>query len=137
MKLIKAKTTKRFGGSPYTTLPKNASLGESQDPSPKELTPDEVASYVLSLYEKESVNVEVSNLPVLNHSTPAGSTGFYRMPYSYMQAEKVATGVGLMGFKIRHTENTDTIEFVVRPLVLVNDAFEIIVDLISITHTTS
>lgn len=47
-----------------------SSLFEPEDSSKKTLTPDEVASYVTSLYEEEPTDIVVSELPKIDRDTP-------------------------------------------------------------------
>lgn len=51
MKLIKAKSTKRFGGKPYLTIPRGAEM-EHETPS-QEVTTDNVVEYLVNENESD------------------------------------------------------------------------------------
>lgn len=142
MKLIKAKTTKRFGGSPYITLPKNTSLGESQDSS-SSMNINEVASYLATIYEEEETIINVDELPVINSETPPSEgnvNAFYRMDWGVWMKGKLdkqgsPTPLTVADITWRAPDDSWGCHFGFFPVCILNDDFDILVKVFHVYYT--
>lgn len=142
MKLIKAKTTRRFGGEPYITLPRGAKVGEGDTPSPepKELTPDEVASYVATIYEEEPTDIVVSELEVIdknNLPTEGSNNKFYRLSWGgWISSTLSKTPPGTTAtMYLRASDDSWGCNFTFCPLCLLNDDFDMLIKVFQVTYT--
>lgn len=146
MKLIKAKSRKNTGGAPYITLPKGAKVGggDTPSPEPKELTPDEVASYVATIYEEEPTDIVVSELPkVDDHNPPMEgyNNSFYLLTWRGWTTSAISkTPPGTVAtMTMRSSDNAWGWHFTFCPLCLLplQDGldFQILIKVFQVTYT--